>query len=91
MTLELVAVPMEDGTTAEVPPALADTFRGFTEGGFLVVEAEWKAGYMMALTDCCNATGKGSQDGYVVCRSCYMEVDELVFADEATITLRRAA
>lgn len=74
--------------TVEVPDGIsADKIAGITKDGGHIVLSETFGNSTMswALTPCCNASGKGLDDGFgggmVGCRSCYREVDPIFGAD----------
>jgi len=85
---ENVDMELADGTFVSVPSALSESFRGVVEDDFseqCLVVSSWvgKDGseHLLALTPCCNATGKGLMDEdygpYVGCRGCYSEVGSI--------------
>jgi hypothetical protein len=73
-----------------IPANLADRFRGYDEDGDIVIVMVTHVGtdfndtvpmlddngneYLIALTPCCNASGKGGGMG-VICRKCHRDVD----------------
>jgi len=75
--LDLVGIPMKDGNTYPVPASIAEKFRGLDDQRNVVIAAWENADgteYLIPLTRCCLATGKGMEYG-VGCRNCYQEVD----------------
>jgi len=86
-TPSVIEVMLADGSYVDVPQPLLEGFRGVTfdeyEDRCLVVVG-WvqkdKSEYLVSLTPCCNATGKGATDedyGYVSCRGCANEVSDI--------------
>lgn len=75
--LDLVDVPMADGNIYPVPASIAEKFRGLDDQRNVVIAAGTNTDgteYLIPLTRCCVATGKGMEYG-VGCRNCYQEVD----------------
>jgi hypothetical protein len=64
---------LTDGTKVRIPPEEPERFKGLDFDGDMVYAADWDPTYLFALTPCCLATGKGSEDG-IVCRNCYRPV-----------------
>jgi hypothetical protein len=63
-----------------MPDFTPPLFIGYSARGYKVVEDQ-EIGLRYGLTKCCGASAKGSwselkEEGVVVCRSCYREVDE---------------
>ncbi|RAS59472.1 Mg-chelatase subunit ChlI-like protein [Lentzea atacamensis] len=79
-----VTLTLEDGSTVQVSLLLAARVRGIdADGDLLILDRSAPAGlpddseYLIPLTPCCHATGKGadySETG-VACRRCYLDVD----------------
>lgn len=89
--LEMVSVPMADGNTYPVPASIAEKFRGLDDQRNVVIKGWDNADgteYLIPLTRCCLATGKGMEFG-VGCRGCYNEVDPY-FGGPAEVHAARA-
>ena len=82
----LVEITLRDGRRIRVRELIADQVRGVDADGDLVVGLGTPdspirhsdgTDYLVPLTPCCAAHGKGSADSStgVVCRACYREVD----------------
>ena len=76
-------IQLVDGTTVDVDTSLAESFRGLVNGEYglyLVIALDMKhadgSEYLISLTDCCNASGKGGEYG-IICRNCYNDVEEI--------------
>lgn len=93
-TVELM---LEDGRRVHAHRMIADRVRGIDADGDLVlplgepgspIRHEDGAEWLIALTPCCHASGKGaaSRTG-VVCRACYREVDGK-YGDPSTVAVR---
>ena len=95
-------VPLADGRRVRTHPEIAPQVRGLDADGDLVVPlgsadapirhddgSEW----LVPLTPCCHATGKGWADGDgtggVVCRTCFEWVDEK-FGGPTTVAVPRS-
>lgn len=84
-TAEIITIEktLTDGRVVNVAVGDAEHFRGLDAEGDQMVETDiYPAGdprnWLVILTPCCNASGKGLSDedyGYVGCRHCYAEVD----------------
>ena len=82
---DAVELTLADGRRIHVRPVIADRVRGIdAEGDLLIPLGEPDnpirhgdgAEYLIPLTPCCQASGKGAESGTgVVCRNCYREVD----------------
>lgn len=73
-----VAVAVAGRGLVCVPAASADRFAGLDGYGNRVyrARAEWGANYLVPMTQCCHATGKGADSPTgVVCRRCHAPVD----------------
>jgi hypothetical protein len=73
-----VEVPLADGNTATVPRRWVKRFRGLDDrGNLLVTLDEGVEDYLVPLTPCCAADGKGSEGSPtgIVCRRCHRPVD----------------
>ncbi len=82
---DAVELTLADGRRIRVPALIADRVRGIdAEGDLLIplgepnnpIRHDDGAEYLIPLTPCCHASGKGAESRTgVVCRSCYREVD----------------
>lgn len=82
---DTVLIPFADRSTRQVPTHLATRIVGLDRDGHLVIplagpdEDPIRHGdgteYLIPLTSCCHATGKGGEHG-VICRGCHQPVDE---------------
>lgn len=82
---DAVELTLTDGRRIRVHPVIADRVRGVDADGDLLIplgEADTPihhpdgTEYLIPLTPCCHASGKGSESSTgVVCRRCYREVD----------------
>ena len=89
--LELVSIPLADGNAYPVPASIAEKFRGLDDQRNVVIKGWDNADgteYLIPLTRCCLATGKGMEGG-VGCRNCYEYVDEY-FGGPAEVRTARA-
>ena len=89
-----VTITLTDGTTVAVPAANADRFRGLdAHGNWVLADPDLSdpdAEYLIPLTPCCQATGKGSDSPTgIVCRACYRTVDGY-FGTDAIVSVPRA-
>lgn len=102
MTTNLPAhrVQLADGRHIQVPAVISDSVLGVDRDGDLVVplggaDDPIRHGdgteYLIPLTPCCDATGKGCGGVAtgVVCRSCYEEVD-VKYGGPTTLVIARA-
>ena len=77
----MAVVTFANGDTHNVSIDIVDVIRGIDADGDLVIATELPAdasgAYLVALTPCCYASGKGSgaSPTGVVCRACYHAVD----------------
>lgn len=77
-----VDVQLADGGIVAVAAGVMTWFVGLDGDGHRVLSQH---GLLYPITDCCGASGKGSEsETGVVCRSCYRTVDAL-FGDTATV------
>ncbi|GAA2679018.1 MULTISPECIES: hypothetical protein [Actinosynnema] len=92
-----VELTFVDGRRIAVHTRVADRVRGIDADGDLLVPLgepdnpihhDDGTEYLIALTPCCHASGKGSAmaEGGVVCRSCHDEVDSK-YAGPGTLAL----
>lgn len=83
-TTDVVVVSFTDGTRVRVPAELASRVVGLDTDRHLLVPLfdeqpdfpapDGSGPYLVPLTPCCQASGKGSETG-IVCRRCYRPVD----------------
>jgi hypothetical protein len=89
--LDMASVPMADGNSYPVPAGIAEKFRGLDDQRNVVIKG-WDNSdgteYLIPLTPCCLATGKGMEGG-VGCRNCYEYVDDY-FGGPAEVIATRA-
>lgn len=87
----IVTITFADGNSRDVPATIVEDVRGLDADGDLVIDSGMNAGdepYLIPLTPCCHATGKGSGGSPtgVVCRACYRTVDDK-FGGRATVAV----
>jgi hypothetical protein len=95
---DMIDITLVDGRHLQVRAALADRVHGIDSDGDVLVTLgepghpirhENGSQYLIPLTSCCQADGKGSQSSTgVVCRRCYREVDSK-YASHGTIAVAR--
>lgn len=77
---ELVGVDLVDGSRVTIARGCVDRFVGLDDNGYRVLTDPDLPGFLYPVTDCCGASGKGSECG-VVCRACYQPVADDLGAD----------
>jgi hypothetical protein len=85
------SVTLSNGQVVSVDRDVADKFRGLSAEGYQVIvgwedSTQPNGEYLIGLTPCCQAATTGSsngsdEDGGVVCRACYNDVDPMLGAD----------
>lgn len=96
---DVVDIALADGRHVQVHSLIADRVRGVDADGDLLVPLgepdhsirhDDGAEYLIPLTSCCHASGKGAESSTgVVCRACYRGVDPK-YGGPSTLAVARA-
>lgn len=94
---DVVDITLTDGRHLQVHTVIADRVRGIDADGDLLIplgegiRLDDGAEYLVPLTPCCQASGKGSTNSStgVLCRNCYEEVD-IKYGSHSTVAVARA-